>query len=309
MEQEKKKVYTSHYLLVFVCFMIFSNTLAQHPEAYKWFSLKASDAFGRVKTLESITYVRPCIDYAFPYTEYSSTFIFWAESKKEFNREGYYIKIGSRSAPEKNLSWSWVVYDSSGTILKYDYRLVGTDTIIINQPFWKTPNERWEADGMHISKYDTNGIELEYESKFVKGIHESYRHWIADEHGNLIKDEQGTSISLWQYDYDSLGRKISERKFYGNGELIDRYDYEYDKAGHIKKTIYDDGETGYTIDYTYDSHGNVLSEKMTHKKVNSNYLKTFKYTYDKKGNWIAKTEFLNGIDITKVSRKITYYTD
>ncbi|MBI3239350.1 MAG: hypothetical protein HYZ43_11010, partial [Flavobacteriia bacterium] len=173
----------------------------------------------------------------------------------------------------------------------------------------KTTNELWEVDGTYITKFDSNGIELEYEAKLVPGINEYYRHRIADENGNTIKDQRGGSVCFWQYDYDSLGRKISERKLNSQGTLIDRYDFEYDKVGQIKKTLYDDGKTGYTIDFIYDKRGNIISEKMTHKRTESNYLKTFKYTYDTRGNWINKIEFFNGKDFNKTSRKITYYTD
>lgn len=101
------------------------------------------------------------------------------------------------------------------------------------------------------------------------------KYWSYTVNGNLI----GYAV----LSYDSLGNKIQE-------ELFDKHDFNY-------------------LNYSWKFDGGHDPVRHEICKENSNNCEywTYKYEYDKIGNWVSRTEYRNGKLVYLTERKFTYW--
>ncbi len=163
-------------------------------------------------------------------------------------------------------------------------------------------------------EYDTSGNqikELMYDSEGLMGS------WMYkyDNKGNRIERAGflGDSfVERWIKLYDRDNRKIKEYMVDEEPDTIPTYSvitFEYDSKGRLTKTLTTDPDT--TIQavstFKYDDKDNLVEHYSKNDfQRRTEELKTFKYEYDKKENWIQKIEYINSKPITITERKIEY---
>ncbi len=142
----------------------------------------------------------------------------------------------------------------------------------------------------------------------------SYHSWVKlkyDNRGNCVEKETVSDINSntrETYKYDNRGNKIDIKQYYGNGSLIVHVSYEYDNNGNkIKTTTYDSNDILYRQEtHKYDNLGNIIEINHT-TPANNNYTISYKYKYDKKGNWKIRAQYILGNVKDVILRDFQYY--
>jgi hypothetical protein len=124
----------------------------------------------------------------------------------------------------------------------------------------------------------------------------------------------------YQYEYDTKGRIIEERKYRSDGTLFFKSTYKYNDAGNpVEQVLYSDEKVSENYYYTYDSKGNLIELKFVPTGINGETnitIHRFKdYKFDAQGNWIQRTQttvYTDGEGRKKENqsiyyRKIEYY--
>jgi hypothetical protein len=99
----------------------------------------------------------------------------------------------------------------------------------------------------------------------------------------------------YQYEYDTKGRIIEERKYRNDGTLFLKSTYKYNDAGNpIEQILYSDEKVSENYYYTYDSKGNLIELKFVPTGINGETditIHRFKdYKFDVQGNWTQRTQ-------------------
>ena len=100
-----------------------------------------------------------------------------------------------------------------------------------------------------------------------------------DENGVIDYDDESKTT----FKYDNKGNKIEENWFSLDGKIEKSFNFKYNS----KSDIIEINE--------FNSYGKLLKNLI------------YKYEYDKLGNWIKKTTFLNKIPKYVTERQIVYY--
>lgn len=163
-------------------------------------------------------------------------------------------------------------------------------------------------------KYDSYGHKLE-ENVFTLGRSVSLLHtWKYDKEGNMIEQDdyaQGRIADKEMFKYSN--RLLAEKSVQlPDGSIDGKEVYTYNAKGY--KTEYDIynrmGKLFHYYTYVYDIHGNVIREKEFKVYSDGPELQnddTYELTYDKKGNWIKKTDLKMDGTVTLAEREIQYY--
>jgi hypothetical protein len=113
---------------------------------------------------------------------------------------------------------------------------------------------------------------------------------------------------IMNYEHSSSGEfKVLT---YTPEDTLTRKIIHYNSQGDIsKEEQYKNGNLDYHRDFTYDKSRLLVNYhyKSDDPKNGSESHKSYKYYFDKKGNWISKKEFEGGRLVFKVDRKIKYY--
>jgi len=119
-------------------------------------------------------------------------------------------------------------------------------------------------------------------------------------------------VERWIYEYDQDYKKIKEFMVGEEPDNSPTYmvkTFEYDNEGRLITVVWTDPETKITsVDkYKYNDKNDIIE----HYNKNDfqrgiEEQKTFKYQYDKNGNWIQRIEYINSIPTTMNERKIEY---
>lgn len=190
-------------------------------------------------------------------------------------------------------------------------------------------------------KYDNKGNQIEENFLGLDDIiHEkSIRKY--DSKGNLTSgcryDKDGRLLSKWTCKYDSEGYEICEKwdgseyscskrkaTIYNNyGNWTERYFYDEDdnlsmfstfkydnKGNNIEMNLYNPDGIHVFVSYTkYDKNGNEIEMTIYNPDGSLDSIITYKYKYDKMGNWIYKLENSNDKLLNTFEREIEYYSD
>lgn len=141
-------------------------------------------------------------------------------------------------------------------------------------------NENREPIGKEIYKYDENNCYIEELSYFSDGSLFCKYNYKYDKQGNCIErarygsdmrlNDNLDGIAKWKYKYDNNNNKIEEIQYNSNNELVYKCVCKYNKKGlKIEKAEYSPVE-------------------------NLNWVITYKYKYDRKGNIIESAEYQEG---------------
>lgn len=200
----------------------------------------------------------------------------------------------------------------------------------------------YNSNVKHIYKYDNKENLIEIHFIHDDSVLTRKNILVYDDKGNMIVEESMrkvlavTSFSKDIYKYDKKGNMIENNTYMNDGSLVKKYLYSYDDKGNmIEKSSYNaDGNLSWRNNYKYDDKGNIIEEdnfypsniikhhKNTYKyddkgnmiedisynEDGSLYTKnTFKYEFDKKGNWILVIRYINDIPRFLSEREIEYF--
>ena len=164
-----------------------------------------------------------------------------------------------------------------------------------------------------IFKYNLNNYIIEenlYNSKNKLSSKIKYKY---DIRGNKIEESQynsdGSLFMKITIKYDTMNRNIETNWNECHGENItpkfknQKSTFKYDEKGNkIERKDYKDGVySGETI-YKYDGRGNIIEGNSGIQSIES-----YKYEYDKNGNWIKKITLYNDEPKEIKERQIKYY--
>ena len=131
--------------------------------------------------------------------------------------------------------------------------------------------------------------------------------YIYDLKGNteiITKNEDGT---LKEKRVNKLNDKkqIIEQVYYNSsGSEESVFKFSYDSIGYLKtRKTYVKGKYKFTTNYKYDEKGNLLAEW----QGSINEAETYKYLFDKKGNWIEAELYSSGEKRKIYKRNIEYW--
>lgn len=191
-----------------------------------------------------------------------------------------------------------------------------------------------------IYKYDGNGrrVSRDVYNAFGKILLKNV--YVYDGSGNKLSyntyKATGELIETFTYKNDSRGRMIEETLTKADKTFQTRYTYKYDATGftsEIAQYVQDANNLNNSIRFKNNRQGLPLemenyngSGKMTKKTV-YNYddkgnetvieifdgsgkiieRKEFTYTFDDKGNWVERIEYVNHFPKVFIEREITYY--
>ncbi|MDZ4758022.1 MAG: hypothetical protein SGJ10_07790 [Bacteroidota bacterium] len=119
-------------------------------------------------------------------------------------------------------------------------------------------------------------------------------------------DTDTNSFHKDTYKYDTFNNIIEECLF-KNKVLLGKHSYEYDKLNRLVESFsaYKDSNSNYKITNTYDDNSNLIwgdGYQFSNAKTS-----IYKYKYDKFGNLINTTTFVNGNKYSIIERTIEYY--
>lgn len=190
----------------------------------------------------------------------------------------------------------------------------------------------YDADGVLVSS-NAGHIKNEYvysDNLLVATKH--YRHNTLDDIYKYFYNEQGQMISKkwysddelkqeYRYEYNNDGKVSSELDidYYITNSIYNRLGYKvkpsrtrtvysYDKEGNVIKEDYynNSNEISRSTNFKYNKRGNVVYEEELDYDDMEKEIITYKYKYDRKGNWIEQVASCNG-ETRTIKREITYY--
>lgn len=275
-----KQVVTAFLLLAGSC------TMAQDGADWKDMGLK-----GKVKTLKN--------QWTYRYKADGVNFTPWEKQQAtvyEFSNTGRYTSIretkpdGSQNyrvqysykPAEKKGEQSFFGKDDQPTIRKtmtYDDKGRLKELIEYTKEGKK---DRW-----YVYEYDVRGNNTTRSYFRTDGSLGSKSTWTYDVNGFKIGyklETTGYATSYEKYVVDSKGNRVQETSF----------DQDYRQRARIVRE--------------YDANGNKISESRYDEEDQLRVKATWKYEYDKQGNWTKRTEFTgDGVDFNVDERTIIYY--
>lgn len=195
-------------------------------------------------------------------------------------------------------------------------------------------NLKGNVKSLTDSRFEASGKQGEIQ----KGIRISKEVLNFDEKGNKTENfSYGPNDSLefkTKFKHDDKGFETEALQYKPDGSLCTKTITEYFKGNKRASCVYDeDGRLSWRITYLYDDDNNITEEdyfrtvsKADHKNIYKYDAKgnvtalnscnedgsivtayTYKYEFDKKGNWIKKTEYMSGTPLNITDREIIYY--
>lgn len=273
-------------VISFLFLMISSVCLAQNGADWKDMGLK-----GNVKSLKN--------QWTYRYKKDGVNFTPWEKQQAtiyQFNNSGRYAEFQELKA-DGTLSYR-IVYSYKPKEKKGEQSYFGKD----NQPTIKktmsyddqgriTELAEYSNDGKkerwYLFTYDAYGNNTERSFYKADGTLGNKTTWMYDVNGNKIDyklETPGYATSYEKYVVDSKGNRVEETWF----------------DQHYKQTL--------RFVRVYDAHGNKIEESKYDKDNKFKSKTTWKYEYDKQGNWIKRTQFASdGADFSLDERTIVYH--
>jgi YD repeat-containing protein len=218
----------------------------------------------------------------------------WSRGKRIFDTKGRVIEFQTQpDTTTGGFERTSLIYDESGCLKEIK--------------FFRTNGE---LDRHFIYKCDKGRIvqEIDYNFNFGKKPIRTYTFKYSD--NNLTEiDNKGhgdASSSKQLFEYDKNGFLIRKKDF-------GVYEYENDNSGRpiSEFVILKDNSRRKTKEYKYNEQG-LISEQTLYVGGQKALTSYYDYTFDDKGNWISKVEFVSESENEKrpeliTIRKISYY--
>ena len=208
-------------------------------------------------------------------------------------------------------------YDKNGSVIvkwtyNYDNGLQSSENIIVSSS--DPAVYLLYGDGRNINfKHDSKGFMIERNEFTNTGNLLSKGKFKNDASGNLVESNiyYGNGTLQFRFVLSRLksGKMFEKKRYDQNGNLIERQQFKYDEKGRVASE--DSYNKSNSLDasnkFKYDSKGNIVVNTFHYTTGAPDFRLTYKYEYDKFGNWITLTEFEDGIAKKVTERNIEYY--
>lgn len=173
--------------------------------------------------------------------------------------------------------------------------------------------------------YDEKGERRYYYSKFgengdnAEEIRESvWRDYVTFKYNNcglLTEKSESSSINdstpeVTIYTYDERNRKVQAKeydKYIGNLVPHSTTDYKYDDHDNEIEMKVTYATYTMTFSQQYDDTGHCIEYKKVDSEVGTDFDDSYKYEFDKKGNWVKQITYKAGKIKGRDEREIIYY--
>ena len=271
-----------------IVFSVIIGLLFQYSHAqHNWRDLGLKGKVKSLKTQETYRYKKNGVDFTPWEKTYARNYLFDNTGRytefEEINADGtggYRIRYNNK-VKEKKVEESYFNKDDKPTITKIN-TLDEKGRMIGQREF----TAAGQPDRYYVYTYDLKGNMITMTGKKPDGTIISTYNWTYDDKNQktgLKLETPGYANSYQDYRYDARGNQVEERWYDGKKELSFRFERVYDDKGNkIEESKY---------------KGMVFRDKIT-----------WKYEYDKQGNWTKRTQFTaEGEDFQVVERVITYF--
>lgn len=207
--------------------------------------------------------------------------------------EKWLVKKNSRHIRDDGIpsKWTEYSYDSAGNrIQEVSYRLpfeneeLLTEEAVTISGAWKFEWEYDDAGNM------TRETEFYFSDATVHKTNDIYiREYSYDDEGNQILElryTNGELINRYEWEYDNEGKKTKETNFYYEKSSTSTYEYIYDSEGNLIKSVH---SSGATKEYSYDSAGNMTKE--VHYRSDGGMSYHREWEYDECGNQVKDIKY------------------
>jgi hypothetical protein len=238
-------------------------------------------------------------------------------------------------------------FDEKGNMIeeKWHYPNDSKDTLVYNdeslsEGSWQSRERRLNDNYKVISKYNNNNNLVEREMYNFYGVLNSKETYKYNEIGKLIEIDVITGVDsiltkeTYKYDikgnlierdgitdnnlhhtkeinkYDNKGNLVENDWISSDGSLVFKWIFKYDNKKKLieRKNIYDK-EILLRQTYKYDNNGNEIEKNLYDPRNNRHTMETFKYEFDKMGNWIKRIDFKNDTPKFLIEREIKYFNN
>ena len=161
--------------------------------------------------------------------------------------------------------------------------------------------------------YNSEGYLIKDATYSPGGFLKTHYNYQVDINGKVLKEETYHANQLEStiaYTYNKQGDPVEMRYYDAQGNLLQRVESKFNKQ-HLaeRNRTYDkDNKLVNITTKKYNSQGDCIKlqaeNKLPQKQKN---IATYEYKYDNRGNWIAKTTFINGEPRQIIERTLSYY--
>jgi hypothetical protein len=161
--------------------------------------------------------------------------------------------------------------------------------------------------------YNPEGYLIKDATYSPGGFLKTHYNYQVDTNGKVLKEETYHANQLEStiaYTYNKQGDPVEMRYYDAQGNLLQRVESKFNKQ-HLaeRNRTYDkDNKLVNITTKKYNSQGDCIKlqaeNKLPQKQKN---VATYEYKYDNRGNWIAKTTFINGEPRQIIERTLSYY--
>ncbi len=200
----------------------------------------------------------------------------------QYDGEGNIYEITKIEKNQSGKPLKGIIFDSKGNLKKYYTTVIDVNG---NVTEFNNYNSKDELIYIQRNEYDINGNVILRIGRSPNSDKVYKTKLVYNSNNEVIKkikyNPDGTIKDTRTYKYDNNGNEIESELLRSNGNYT-KFISEYDKQNNL------------TVQNWYDKKG-----KQKHQT-------SFKYTYDKQGNWITKKRFSNGELGFVWERKIEY---
>lgn len=173
---------------------------------------------------------------------------------------------------------------------------------------------RYTRSGPHIAsviadyEYNASG-QLSAEKFFIDGVFNNGAEYSYNEKTEERRFFNSKNKNVMISKLDSNKNVIAVTNFTDDGMIITKFRYVFDRSGNMLEEIKSDS-TDHILSrlvYKYDSLNNRVETKRYFQQATADITLTWKYEYDKAGNWTKRVQFINGMTGETIKREIEYY--